>query len=74
VFPHGGLEANDTLSSDFLVRFIAFQGREFFILLAERGKTVRMVTYPGSPHFPTLAEQRRDIMTELKNWLTHYKP
>ena len=55
-------------------RVPTFQGREFFILLAERGKTVRMVTYPGSPHFPTLAEQRRDIMTELKNWLTQYNP
>lgn len=38
----------------------------------ERGKTVRVVTYPGSPHFPTLAEQRRDVMTEVKNWLTQY--
>jgi len=55
-------------------RVPTFQGREFYILLAERGKTVRMVTYPGSPHFPTLAEQRRDVMTELKNWLTQYNP
>jgi dipeptidyl aminopeptidase/acylaminoacyl peptidase len=55
-------------------RVPTFQGREYFILLAERGKTVRMVTYPGSPHFPTLAEQRRDVMTELKNWLTQYNP
>jgi len=43
------------------LRVPAFQGREFFILLAERGKTVRMVTYPGSPHFPRLTEQRRNI-------------
>lgn len=55
-------------------RVPTFQGREFFILLAERGKTVRMVTYPGSPHFPILAEQRRDVMTELKNWLNQYNP
>jgi len=31
-----------------------FQGTEYFQLLAARGKTVRMVTYPGSPHFPVL--------------------
>jgi dipeptidyl aminopeptidase/acylaminoacyl peptidase len=51
-----------------------FQGREFYILLAERGKTVRMVTYPGSPHFPQLAEQRRDVVTELGDWLKRYNP
>ena len=55
-------------------RVPAFQGREFFVLLAERGKTVRMVTYPGSPHFPRLAEQRRDVFTEIKNWLDKYNP
>ena len=48
------------------------QGRELFVLLAERGKTVRMVTYPGSPHFPTLAEQRRDVFTEIRDWLAKY--
>lgn len=48
------------------------QGREFFVLLAERGKTVRMVTYPGSPHFPTLAEQRRNVFTEIRDWLAKY--
>ena len=48
------------------------QGREYFILLAERGKTVRMVTYPGSPHFPLLAEQRRNVFTEIGNWLDKY--
>jgi dipeptidyl aminopeptidase/acylaminoacyl peptidase len=48
------------------------QGREFFVLLAERGKTVRMVTYPGSPHFPTLAEQRRNVFTEVRDWLEKY--
>lgn len=56
------------------LRVPAFQGREFFVLLAERGKTVRMVTYPGSPHFPRLAEQRRNIWVEIKDWLTKYNP
>lgn len=54
------------------LRVPTFQGREFFVLLAERGKTVRMVTYPGSPHFPRLAEQRRDVFTEIRNWLARY--
>jgi dipeptidyl aminopeptidase/acylaminoacyl peptidase len=56
------------------VRVPTFQGREFFMLLKERGKTVRMVTYPGSPHFPNLAEQRRDVLQELADWLTKYNP
>jgi dipeptidyl aminopeptidase/acylaminoacyl peptidase len=56
------------------LRVPTFQGREFFVLLAERGKTVRMVTYPGSPHFPRLAEQRRDIFVEIQNWLARYNP
>jgi dipeptidyl aminopeptidase/acylaminoacyl peptidase len=56
------------------LRVPVLQGREFFILLAERGKTVRMVTYPGSPHFPQLAEQRRNIYQELGNWLAKYNP
>jgi dipeptidyl aminopeptidase/acylaminoacyl peptidase len=56
------------------LRVPTFQGREFFVLLAERGKTVRMVTYPGSPHFPRLAEQRRNVFTELKDWLAKYNP
>ena len=56
------------------IRVPSFQGREFFVLLAERGKTVRMVTYPGSPHFPRLADQRRDIFTEVKAWLDKYHP
>jgi len=54
------------------LRVSAFQGREWFVLLSERGKTTRMVTYPGSPHFPRLAEQRRDIFTEVKEWLNKY--
>jgi len=56
------------------VRVPTFQGREFFVLLAERGKTVRMVTYPGSPHFPRLAEQRRDVFNEIQGWLVRYNP
>jgi len=44
------------------------------VLLAERGKTVRMVTYPGSPHFPVLSEQRRDVFKELGDWLKKYNP
>jgi dipeptidyl aminopeptidase/acylaminoacyl peptidase len=56
------------------LRVPTFQGREFFMLLAERGKTVRMVTYPGSPHFPRLAEQRRDVFVEIQNWLARYNP
>ena len=56
------------------LRVPTFQGREFFVLLSERGKTVRMVSYPGSPHFPRLAEQRRDVFTEIQNWLARYNP
>jgi dipeptidyl aminopeptidase/acylaminoacyl peptidase len=56
------------------LRVPTFQGREFFVLLAERGKTVRMVTYPGSPHFPRLAEQRRNVFQELSDWLAKYNP
>jgi dipeptidyl aminopeptidase/acylaminoacyl peptidase len=54
------------------LRVPTFQAREFFVLLAERGKTVRMVTYPGSPHFPVLAEQRRNVFTEIRDWLAKY--
>jgi dipeptidyl aminopeptidase/acylaminoacyl peptidase len=53
-------------------RVPTFQGTEYFQLLAARGKTVRMVTYPGSPHFPVLWEQRLDVMKELTDWLTKY--
>ncbi len=56
------------------IRVPTFQGREFFVLLRERGKTVRMVTYPGSPHFPNLAEQRRDVFKEIADWLARYNP
>jgi dipeptidyl aminopeptidase/acylaminoacyl peptidase len=53
-------------------RVPTFQGTEYFQLLAARGKTVRMVTYPGSPHFPIVWEQRLDVMHELADWLTKY--
>ena len=56
------------------LRVPMLQGREYFIVLAERGKTVRMVTYPGSPHFPILAEQRRNVFQELVDWLAKYNP
>jgi dipeptidyl aminopeptidase/acylaminoacyl peptidase len=56
-------------------RVPTFQGIEFFQLLAARQKTVRLVTYPGSPHFPTLWEQRLNVMEELTHWLqTYNKP
>ena len=55
-------------------RVPTFQGREFFILLAERGKTVRMVTYPGSPHGPRLFEQRGDVFKEIEDWLRKHNP
>jgi dipeptidyl aminopeptidase/acylaminoacyl peptidase len=53
-------------------RVPTFQGTEFFQLLAARGKTVRMVTYPGSPHFPVLWEQRLNVVQELTDWLSRY--
>jgi dipeptidyl aminopeptidase/acylaminoacyl peptidase len=56
------------------LRVPTFQGREYYVLLAERGKTVRMVTYPGSPHFPRVAEQRRDVFKEIEDWLKRHNP
>ncbi|HET6205997.1 MAG TPA: S9 family peptidase [Terracidiphilus sp.] len=53
-------------------RVPTFQGTEFFQILAARGKTVRMVTYPGSPHFPVLWEQRLNLMEEVIDWLNRY--
>jgi dienelactone hydrolase len=53
-------------------RVPTFQGTEYFQILAAKGKTVRMVTYPGSPHFPVLWEQRLDVMKELAEWLGKY--
>jgi dienelactone hydrolase len=53
-------------------RVPTFQGTEYFQILAARGKTVRMVTYPGSPHFPLLWEQRLNVIQELTDWLAKY--
>ena len=53
-------------------RVPTFQGTEYFQILAARGKTVRMVTYPGSPHFPVLWEQRLNVMQEIADWLGKY--
>jgi dipeptidyl aminopeptidase/acylaminoacyl peptidase len=55
-------------------RVPTYQGRELFEVLAARGKTTRMVTYPGSPHFPTLWEQRQDLFREIAAWLARYNP
>lgn len=55
-------------------RVPTYQGREFYEVLAARGKTTRMVTYPGSPHFPTAWEQRQDVFREIAAWLARYNP
>jgi dipeptidyl aminopeptidase/acylaminoacyl peptidase len=55
-------------------RVPTFQGQEFFEVLKAGGKTTRMVTYPGSPHFPRLWEQRRDVFREIAAWLEKYNP
>jgi dipeptidyl aminopeptidase/acylaminoacyl peptidase len=62
------------LHGDADVRVPTYQGREFFEALAAHGKTTRMVTYPGSGHFPRLWEQRRDIFREIAEWLAKYNP
>jgi acetyl esterase/lipase len=56
------------------LRVPTYQGREFFETLLAKGKTARMVTYPGSPHFPRLWDQRRDVIRELSAWLTRFNP
>jgi dipeptidyl aminopeptidase/acylaminoacyl peptidase len=55
-------------------RVPTYQGREYFEILSARGKTTRMVTYPGSPHFPTVWEQRQDVFREIAAWLARYNP
>ena len=55
-------------------RVPTYQGRELFEILAARGKTTRMVTYPGSPHSPRLWEQRQDVYREIAAWLAKYNP
>jgi dipeptidyl aminopeptidase/acylaminoacyl peptidase len=56
------------------IRVPTYQGREFYLALAARGKTVRMITYPGSGHFPRLWEQRRDVFREIAAWFGRYNP
>lgn len=56
------------------VRVPTFQGRELFILLAEKKKTVKQVLYPGSPHFPKLWQQRRSVWNQVREWLNKYNP
>jgi dipeptidyl aminopeptidase/acylaminoacyl peptidase len=51
-----------------------YQGREFYEALAARGKTTRMVSYPGSGHFPSAWEQHRDVFREIAAWLARYNP
>jgi dipeptidyl aminopeptidase/acylaminoacyl peptidase len=55
-------------------RVPTYQGREYFEELLAEGKTVRMVTYPGSGHFPSLWEQQLDVFRELGAWLKKYDP
>ena len=55
-------------------RVPTYQGRELFEVLAARGKTTRMVTYPGSPHFPKVWEQRQEVFREIAAWLARYNP
>ena len=54
------------------IRVPMLQGLEFYALLAERGKTVRMIAYPGAPHFPVLWEQRRNVFEEIAAWLAEH--
>jgi dipeptidyl aminopeptidase/acylaminoacyl peptidase len=55
-------------------RVPTYEWREYFEVLAARGKTTRMVTYPGSPHFPRRWEQREDVFREIAAWLAKYNP
>jgi dipeptidyl aminopeptidase/acylaminoacyl peptidase len=33
-----------------------------------------MVTYPGSPHFPSQWQQRINVFDEIDAWLAKYNP
>jgi dipeptidyl aminopeptidase/acylaminoacyl peptidase len=55
-------------------RVPTYQGRELYEALAAHGKATRMVTYPGSGHFPSLWEQRRDVFREVAAWLDKHNP
>jgi dipeptidyl aminopeptidase/acylaminoacyl peptidase len=54
------------------LRVPTYEGLEFFQILAARGKTVKMVTYPGSPHFPVLWQQRLDLAAQVCAWLAEH--
>ncbi len=56
------------------LRVPLYQGREYFEALLARGKVARMVTYPGSGHFPARWDQRRDMVREIEAWLTRHNP
>jgi dipeptidyl aminopeptidase/acylaminoacyl peptidase len=56
------------------LRVPTYQGREFYEALAARRKTTRMITYPGSGHFPSAWEQRRDVFREIADWLARHNP
>ena len=56
------------------IRVPTYQGREFYEELLAKGKTTRMVTYPGSGHFPNLWEQQLDVYREIAAWLKKYNP
>jgi dipeptidyl aminopeptidase/acylaminoacyl peptidase len=55
-------------------RIPTYQGLEFFQALAAHGATVKMVTYPDSPHFPVLWQQRLDLVAEVCAWLAEHNP
>ena len=55
-------------------RVPTYQGREYFETLLALGKTTRMVTYPGSGHFPNRWDQIIDVANELEAWLKKYDP
>ena len=55
-------------------RVPTYQGQELFEALRANGKTVRMVIYPGSGHFPSLWDQQRDVFKEAIAWLKKYDP
>jgi dipeptidyl aminopeptidase/acylaminoacyl peptidase len=56
------------------VRVPTYQGREYFETLLALGKTTRMVTYPGSGHFPSRWDQIMDVAHETCAWLEKYDP
>ena len=50
------------------------QGFGFFNRLKEHARTVTMISYPGSGHFPREWAQRRDVITQTLRWLRRYDP